>query len=247
MLGPARLVRGWIAALVATVLAAGSHTVAGVLDASSMAGAADGPAAAHAAPPVAVLVLTLALSGLVCTGLAGQVLSWWRLLGAVGASQLLYHGAYTLSSGHAGTDSSGAAALVDPHAHHRLGSPALSESTLTVASGSASGMESAGGAASGLAETLSVTAHDTMSVTMLAAHVVAAVLTVAVLRAGERAVLATVAWLVLERPAALLMLWRPAVPTPVVPAAPTVGLRWQPTPVLECLWLRGPPVSAVGC
>lgn len=245
MLGPARLVRGWIAALVATVLAAGSHTVAGVLDAAPMAGADQ----MHAAPPMAVLVLTLALSGMVCTGLAGRVLSWWRLLGAVGASQLLYHGAYSLSSGHAGagTGSSGTRTLIDPHAHHRFGGSALSDSALGVASGSASGMEPTGAAVNGLSEALPAAAQDTMSLTMLAAHVVAAVLTVAVLRAGERVVLATVAWLVLERPAALLMLWRPVVPTPVVPAAPAVGVRWQPTPVLECLWLRGPPVAAVAC
>ncbi|WP_313815146.1 hypothetical protein [Citricoccus sp.] len=216
--------------MVATLLAAGSHTAAGLLSSSSMTGSAEGTAAAHATPSVPVLVLTLVFSALICTGLAGRMLSWWRLLGAVSASQFLYHGAYSLSPGHSGAGSAAGPMLIDPHAHHLPGGafPAVG------------GAELPGATMSGL----SATADHTLGPAMLMAHLTAAILTVAVLRGGERATLSALGWFLLRTPAGQLVLWRPAVPYPVVPIVSTVGLRWRATPILTSLRLRGPPATS---
>ena len=77
----ARLARGWTGAAAATLFAGVSHTVAG------------GPA-----PRPGVILLSLALSGLMCTILAGRVLSLWRLVLAVGLSQGLYHWLFSISA-----------------------------------------------------------------------------------------------------------------------------------------------------
>ena len=69
-----RLVRGWIGAVVATSIAAGSHFLAG-----------------GSAPEPPLLLLALALSGLVCTALTGRGLSLWRLSVGVALSQALFH------------------------------------------------------------------------------------------------------------------------------------------------------------
>ncbi|MEC5193362.1 MULTISPECIES: hypothetical protein [unclassified Arthrobacter] len=69
-----RLVRGWIGAVVATSIAAGSHFLAG-----------------GNAPELPLLLLALALSGLTCTALTGRGLSLWRLSAGVTLSQGLFH------------------------------------------------------------------------------------------------------------------------------------------------------------
>lgn len=69
-----RLVRGWIGAVVATSIAAGSHFLAG-----------------GSAPEPSLLVLALALSGLACTALTGRGLSLGRLTAGVALSQTLFH------------------------------------------------------------------------------------------------------------------------------------------------------------
>lgn len=91
--GASRLLRGWAAAFLATVLAAGSHTVASLVD----SGASH---AGHDAGPAPILwILTLALAGPVCTALAGRRLSWWRLSAGVAASQVLFHWLYSATAG----------------------------------------------------------------------------------------------------------------------------------------------------
>ncbi|MCW3767302.1 MULTISPECIES: hypothetical protein [Paenarthrobacter] len=132
----ARLVRGWAAAAAATSIAAFSHVFAGGFS-----------------PDPALLALSLAVSGLVCTALAGRVLSLWRLSAGVLLSQALFHGLFSLNpasqaevprSGHAG------------HADHL---PMMDPGA--------------------------VAAMDHTSPLMWAAHAVAALATIAVLRHGE--------------------------------------------------------------
>ena len=69
-----RLIRGWIGAVVATSVAAVSHSLAG-----------------GAVPELPLLLLALSLSGLACTALTGRGLSLWRLSAGVALSQGLFH------------------------------------------------------------------------------------------------------------------------------------------------------------
>ncbi|WP_087011165.1 hypothetical protein [Leucobacter sp. 7(1)] len=93
-----RVLRGAAAALVATLLAAASHGIAGgVVTWASVA---------------ATVVFTLPL----CVALAGRVGSLWRLSIAVSASQFVYHWTFAglgLTSGAAAD-----APMVSPHAAH---------------------------------------------------------------------------------------------------------------------------------
>ena len=102
MTRPSPLLRGWSAAVIATLLAAGSHALAGH-------GHHD------AGPSPLVWILTLALAGPVCTTLAGRALSWGRLSVAVVFSQALFHGFYSL-----GPSTAPSASLLQAaeHAHH---------------------------------------------------------------------------------------------------------------------------------
>ncbi|QOT21311.1 hypothetical protein [Paenarthrobacter sp. YJN-D] len=86
-----RFARGWAGAVAATLIAAASHVLSG-----------------GNAPGAPVLILSLALSGLVCMALAGKVLSLWRLATAVLVSQTVFHGLYSF----------------DPGAHHDVGTAA---------------------------------------------------------------------------------------------------------------------------
>ncbi|ALE06017.1 hypothetical protein AL755_11925 [Arthrobacter sp. ERGS1:01] len=74
------LARGWIGAGFATAIAAVSHMLAG-----------------GDAPNPLLLLLSLAVSGLVCCLLAGRVLSLGRLVAGVVASQALFHWLFSLS------------------------------------------------------------------------------------------------------------------------------------------------------
>lgn len=77
-----RLARGWAGAAVATAAAVVSHAVAG------------GPL-----PPLLLVLLSLALSGPLCTALAGRVLSRSSLLAGVLLSQSVLHGLFAASGG----------------------------------------------------------------------------------------------------------------------------------------------------
>ncbi|MFJ3958874.1 hypothetical protein [Arthrobacter sp. NPDC090010] len=137
----ARLVRGWIAAAAATSIAAASHVLAG-----------------GATPAAVILLLSLALSGLVCTLLAGRALSLWRLALGVVTSQGLFHWLFSMAPGgmHS-TMPSGA-----PHGAHAA-------HTLVPLPG-------------GAGESLMM---DHSSPAMWLGHAVAAAFTIAVLRHGE--------------------------------------------------------------
>ncbi|QCU77248.1 hypothetical protein E7744_02710 [Citricoccus sp. SGAir0253] len=222
--GPARLLRGWTAAVVATVLAAGSHTLAGGLGSAHDAG-----------PHPVAWILTLALAAPLCTALAGRALSWWRLLGAVGASQLLFHAAYSLAApsaaGHpAGPSPDGGHAV---HAVH------------AVPAGHALALAPGPAGASALPADPAALGPDPAGAGMVAAHVLAAVVTVLLLRRGERLALRVVdlaAGLVLRAPGARLARWMPTVPVPRVPSRPLLPVPGPGIVVSSVLRWRGPPV-----
>lgn len=191
-----RLVRGWIGAVVATSIAAGSHLLGG-----------------GNAPELPLLLLALALSGLACTALTGRGLSLWRLSAGVALSQGLFHWLF-----------SGAAA---PHASSAPAGGHLAHSSALEPSGTF----------------LSSAAHHS-SPLMWLGHAVAAVLTVAILRHGEVAVVRLVQTIGL-RVTAFLPLFLPLQVRPaiVVPHANRAvrALHNLGVPLLV-MRRRGPPL-----
>ena len=209
--GGARLARGWAGALLATGLAAGSHTVLG---------------AAHAPHPL-VLLLAVALAAPVCTVLAGRRLCLPRVVAAVLASQAILHGLYGLASPAPGVP----AALPTTAGHLGHAVPASGElASFAAAHTSAHAMTHAGAAG-----------HDHLGLGMLTAHLLAAVLTVLLIRHGER-LLVRAAGLVVD---AVLARRLPA----LRPASGRVRLSWGAsaprTPagrvLIGATGLRGPP------
>ena len=121
----------------------------------------------HGFPEVGVVAFAAVLAAPLCTALAGRALSLWRTAAAVAIAQGLFHVLYGLAAGgHAVAPAAG----VDPAhlGHARPGAGAL--------------------LAPGEALSSAPTGHLT-DLRMLAAHVIAAVLTVLVLRRGEALVL----------------------------------------------------------
>lgn len=224
--GPARLARGWAAAVVATLMAAGSHTLAAGHDA--------GPA------PV-VWLLTLVLAGPLCTALAGRVKSWWRVAVAVASSQVLFHWLYSWPAVRPGAP--GPPFPDRPGTHHGAHGP-----TVIPPGRPAPGDDLHGALSSDL--TLSphgelLAAHAGPS--MAAAHVVAAVVTVGLLRHGEAMALRVAelaAGVLLRSPGARLTRWVPAGRPPRSPGRPTVPVAGTGAARLSALRLRGPPVPA---
>ncbi|GAA1129285.1 hypothetical protein [Citricoccus alkalitolerans] len=238
--GPARLLRGWAAAVVATLWAAGSHTVASVSSFSAgLPARGHVPGHLHDAGPAPIVwILTLALAGPLCTALAGRRLSWWRLASGVGASQLLFHWLYSIAAVPADTGAlSGlrsAAAPIGPASHagqaHHAGH---------LGSGSLAGL--AGPAAADDALT-------TLSAAMVLAHVLAAVGTVLVLRRGELLavrVAELAVGLVLRSPGARLARWVPTVPVRRVAVRAVRVVRRPDEVLLASQRLRGPPEYAL--
>jgi hypothetical protein len=113
----ARFTRGWLAALFATLVAAGSHTAAG-------------GAGVH---PVSLL-LALTFAGLACIALTGRSLSLVRLTLAVGASQLAFHTVFATM----GT-TSGATGVVTPAGHGHEASAILLDAGSTATAHHTSG------------------------------------------------------------------------------------------------------------
>lgn len=201
----ARLVRGWAGAFAATAVAAASHVLGG-----------------GAAPEPALVLFSLALSGMVSCLLAGRALSLLRLSAAVAFSQGLFHLLFSFGSAPA-TVGTGVHA---GHAHH--GAASLAET------GSAVAAASAAAPAAGLLMWLS--------------HALAAAATVWIVACGEKSLLRLVEALGL-RPGALLPLFRPAhLPRPAAPvlAFRPQGLRNLGIPLLT-LRHRGPPAGFVSC
>jgi hypothetical protein len=140
----ARFARGWIVAGFSTFVAALSHTIGG-----------------GATPALLPVAVSLAFAGMLSIALAGRTLSLWRLSVAVLASQLIFHGLFSL--GGSGGSLPAADAAAAGHAHH---------------GGLAVLATPSGGTGSMAAD------HGWL---MTIAHVLAAVVTVVALRYGERA------------------------------------------------------------
>lgn len=200
-----RFVRGWSAAVAATFIAAFSHVFSG-----------------GAAPETSVLALSLALSGLVCTVLAGRVLSLWRLSTAVVFSQGLFHGLFSLGSA---SSAAGTAVPTAGHAGHAAHAVA---------------------AAPGLPGTGAMV-MDHASPLMWAGHALAALATIAVLRHGEVTAVRLITALGLRVVAFLPVFLPLAVESgaPVIPADwPVRPLRNLGAPLLV-MRHRGPPLLPV--
>lgn len=153
--------------------------------------------------------LPLLLAVFVCVALGGRKPSLVRLTASVGISQSAFHGIFdaaAASAPGAGRSVAEVAAAADPHAHHHVGGvPADFASAVT-----------AGGAGLGGHAAHSGTA-------MLFAHVVAAVVTIAVLHRSE-IVLRSLAGLLRMLGRALAPLCRVLTPAVVVPGGrPLVG------------------------
>ena len=214
--GGARLARGWTGAVLAVGLAAGSHTVLG---------------AAHAPHPI-VLLLAVALAAPVCTALAGRRLSLPRVLAAVLGSQAILHGLYSLASPASGV--SAAVPTTAGHAGHAV-----------PASGELASFAAAQSSAHAAVHAASAGGHDHLGLGMLAAHAVAALLTVLFIRRGER-LLVRAAGLVVD---AVLRHRVPAL-RPAVGRVRTVwGTSAPLTPagreLVGSTGLRGPPAALV--
>ncbi|GAA3676113.1 hypothetical protein GCM10023081_13110 [Arthrobacter ginkgonis] len=203
-----RIMRGWLGALAATSLAAASH------------GLADG-----SLPSLPVLALILAISGAICTALAGRRLSLVR----TSAGVLLSQGAYHLLFGLGAHQHTAAGRLTETVSHHGTETSIV----WTAAAGTAR-MEGAG-----------FFGGPVPDARMLAAHLAAALLTIAVLRKGGLAARATAEALLLATPVAILR-WKPA-PAVVRLARPATcqkpGLPDLGVPLLA-LRHRGPPACS---
>lgn len=213
-----RTARGAFGAFAATVLAAASHALAGGV-----------------VTPMAVFATTL-LALPLCVLLAGRIGSLWRLSLAVLSAQFVFHWSFSglgtasglgagLGSGADANAGIGAAAPVSAHAAHLgLASPTLVGS---LADPSAAGAAVTAGAA---------------DAGMWAAHVVAAMLTIALMHRGEHAFLR------------LARVLRSALPVRVpvakqLPARPAIlslftALPSRAEPVfLSAISHRGPPAQ----
>lgn len=92
----ARFARGWIAAIVATLVSALFHVASG-----------------GEAPAALGVLLALAFSGMACVLLAGTALSLWRLSLSVTLSQFLFHALFALGAAPAASPG-----IAPPHEHH---------------------------------------------------------------------------------------------------------------------------------
>lgn len=210
-----RIMRGWLGALAATSLAAASH------------GLADG-----SLPPLPVLALILAISAAICTALAGRTLS----LARTSAGVLLSQGVYHLLFGLGAHQHTVVGRMTETVSHH-----GIETSIIWTASAGTAPMAPEG------SRVLAGPVLDGWmpDAPMLAAHVAAALLTIAVLRKGGLAARATAEALLLATPAAILR-WKPA-PAVVRLARPATcqkpGLPDLGVPLLA-LRHRGPPACS---
>ncbi|MGO1183080.1 MAG: hypothetical protein ACTHZ5_07050 [Micrococcaceae bacterium] len=102
-----RLLRGWLAAGLITLLAAGGHSLAHL----------GGDHGDHSVAPI-VWVFTLVLAGPICTALAGRRWSRLRTLGAIALSQCLFHVFFTLFGSAGAAGSHVRAVSGSGHGHH---------------------------------------------------------------------------------------------------------------------------------
>lgn len=221
---PLRLVRGGIAATIATAVALFGHVAGG-----------------GAVPGWVGVALPWWLSVTVCTVLAGSRFSPARLSAAVLGSQALFHGLFM-----AGTPGDPHARLVDPpgshlghgaHAAHGSPGPAGAEVDAHAAHGS-----------EGLGTAADHALHGGHSdPQMLIGHVVAALVTTLLLHRGETMLfrcfgLAGALLRFLQRPRRGVVLTRFVMPRPRPALPPTAHLRIIRRAVLSPQLRRGPPL-----
>lgn len=213
--GGSRLARGWTGAVLAVGLAAGSHTVLGD---------------AHAPHPI-LLLLAVALAAPVCTVLAGRRLSLPRVLAAVLGSQAILHGLYSLAAPAPGVT---AVPTTAGHLGHAV-----------PASGELASFAAAQSSAHAAVHAAPAGGHDHLGLGMLAAHAVAALLTVLLIRHGER-LLVRAAGLVVD---AVLRHRVPALRPAAGRVRPVWGTSAPLTPagreLVGSTGLRGPPAVLV--
>lgn len=196
------MLRGWIGAVVSTAIAATSHVLAG----------------GHA-PVLPMLILSFVLSGLVCTILAGRLLSMWRLLVGVLLSQALFHGLFSLGV------PSGSAPAMAGHAGHST--THMSEA-----------LQMAGAAP----------AMDHSSSVMWLSHALAAVFTVVLLRHGESVAVALLDALRLRVKPLLMLVHVLAAEADPAPVPGSWLVRVLPNLGIPCSVMRyrgPPPLSAL--
>jgi hypothetical protein len=157
----ARVARGLLAAGFATLVAAVFHTASG-----------------GAAPSVLALSLSLAFSGIFCVALAGKRLSLWRQSASVVLSQLLFHALFGLGQGSLGSAGHGSAIGA---AAENLGVHGAHAMDLGLSSSSAAGAAYAS----------SPDLHAAIGMfgdgpAMWAGHAAAAIVTIVLLRHGEK-------------------------------------------------------------
>ncbi|ALS57092.1 hypothetical protein C5C66_01940 [Rathayibacter toxicus] len=173
-------------------------------------------------PPPAILAIAAAFATLICVFLSGRYLSLSRLSISVLASQLAYHALFHIAGGATEVKVTGNGKLLSDRHNHGA-------ATVELFSG--------GGSVSG-------PGHADHSPVMILAHLTAAVLTIAMLRHGERifwtlgAGAARVVVRLVARASALLLPSRPGIATlgtvePLTPHALET--------VLSALQHRGPP------
>jgi hypothetical protein len=170
-----------------------------------------------AAPGVANLALALGLAAPICVLLTARAPSWWRLSVAVVLSQVLFHSLLALDLG--GASSDGGAVSGGRMLHH--GAPSI--------------------VADAAASALPALHHGADSPWMWAAHALAAVITIAALGSGERA-LRRLAEVLTDTFRALVPFRTPR-PAAAPIAAPAPSLLPAGIAVLSSMRRRGPPLA----
>ena len=205
--GSARLLRGWIVAVLAVVLAAGGHQSAH----SIMHGATE-------IIPLQLLVFATAITAPAAVLLSKNRATSWSTAATTIFGQAVFHGLYSLPY-------TGVSALPNGH-HHR-------DHVVHVATSEPAVLQHA-------AHSTTMTADAVM----LAAHLLAAALTVVVMTHGEYSLVTLVQWLTLA-PVRLVLATRPVVAARGA-RLPTIVRVWIPHPVnvAQTRTTRGPPVLA---
>ncbi|GAA1299634.1 hypothetical protein [Brachybacterium alimentarium] len=223
---PLRLVRGGIAATLATVIALGGHLVGG-----------------GAVPSWIGIALPWWLSVAACTVLAGTRFSLPRMTAAVLASQALFHGLFL-----AGTPGDPSVQLVAPPGSHLgHGAHAGHGGQLTDASASV-GAHAAHAGPSGVGAAAEHALHGSHGdLRMLLWHVVAALVTAVLLHRGESIVLGSFALAArlfgaLRRPVAAVSAPALVLPAPARILAVGVPVRPVRRAVAAPQLRRGPPL-----
>ena len=219
-----RFARGWSVAGFATFVAALSHTLGG-----------------GAAPGLLPVVVSLAFAGIVCIGLAGRAASLWRTATAVLASQLIFHGLFSLGASGGSLQTDAPAGTLPAHSH-AAGAALLSVQPGTTAAHGLTGAHSVL-PMTGMSGMTGMSVASLDAALMWLAHLLAAVVTIVALRHGERAlgILVAAARLVVRRVLAAGTLPIRARTAHRAPAPALVFLPRELGVLLSAMRHRGPP------